>query len=74
LTTTNCGTAGLVTNATAITGLNTGSGISSITIAISGVTTFVEGSGWIFLQIQNMDTVNALASLTARVNALTSLL
>lgn len=54
---------GAVVAATAVTAANTGAATDTISITGSAVTAFVEGGGWIFLKIQNMDTANAVASL-----------
>lgn len=54
----------------AITALNVFGPTDTIGIVASAVTTFVEGSGWIILDIQNMDVANAFAALAAKVNTL----
>lgn len=49
----------------AVTAANTGSATDSFSIEASAVTTFVEGAFWLVVQIQNMDTADAFASLSA---------
>lgn len=56
----------------AISGLNTGTSASTLTLTGSAVTPFTEGEGWIIIRIQNMDTANAFASLAAKVAAIIS--
>jgi hypothetical protein len=71
LTSANCTPQGTVINSTApVTALNIGSDSATISITGSAVTTFIEGAGWIMLQIQNMDTADAVASLSDHVNDL----
>lgn len=47
----------------AVTANNIGSATDSISIEASSTTTFIEGAFWLVLSIQNMDTVDAIASL-----------
>lgn len=68
LTSANCTPQGAVVAGTAVTAANTGSKTDTISITGSSVTTFVEGAGWLLLEIQNMDTANAIASLAAYAN------
>lgn len=63
LTSANMTPQGTVLAASAITALNVGTAASTITLTASAVTAFVEGDGWIVIQLQNMDTANAIASL-----------
>jgi hypothetical protein len=71
LTSANCTPQGIVINSTApVTALNEGSDSATISITGSAVTTFIEGAGWIMIQIQNMDTADAVASLSDHVNDL----
>lgn len=56
---------GTVLAGSAVTALNVGTAADTISLTGSAVTAFVEGSGWILLKIQNMDTANAIASLAA---------
>lgn len=64
-------TLGKKTAATAITAANTGTAASTISfeVAASG-TVFTAGAGFMLLKLRNMDTVNAIASLAAKVNGL----
>lgn len=61
-------TIGKIKAATAITALNTGTASDTISIemAASG-TVFTAGAGYFVITVQNMDTVNALASIARRV-------
>lgn len=54
----------------AVTGNNTGASTDSISIEASSVTTFIEGAFWLLIEIQNMDSANAVASLADHVNDL----
>lgn len=72
LTTAGCNAAGALTAATAITALNTFTSGQAIGVAVSGVTTFVEGDGFIELEVVNTDLINALSTLAAQVNDLTT--
>lgn len=66
LTSANCTPLGALVAGAAITAANTGSSADAISIEASAVTAFVEGSGYVLLRIQNMDTADATASLAAR--------
>lgn len=55
---------------TAISGANTGNATDSFSIEAAATTAFVEGSFWLLVSIQNMDSADALASLAAKVNAI----
>jgi hypothetical protein len=70
LTSANCTPQGAVIAGTTVTAANTGSSASTISITGSSVTAFVEGAGWILLQVQNLDTANAVASIASKINAL----
>jgi hypothetical protein len=60
---------GTVTAATAVAGNNTGNTAATLSIEIAnGGTAFTAGSGTFVIRIQNMDTANALASLSDKVN------
>lgn len=58
----------------AVTGNNTGAATDSFSIEASSVTTFIEGAFEIIIELQNLDTVNAVASLAAKTNALITVL
>jgi hypothetical protein len=66
-------TLGKKTAGTSITAANTGTASDTISleVAASG-TVFTGGAGFVLLKLRNMDTVNAIASLAAKVNALLS--
>jgi hypothetical protein len=70
LTSANCTPKGTIVAGSAITALNTGDDAATITLTASAVTAFVEGTGWILIEIQNTDVANALASLAAKQNEL----
>lgn len=61
---------GAQVNGTAVTANNTGTASDTISIEASGVTAFTEGSFLILVSIQNMDTANAVASLSDHINDL----
>jgi len=54
----------------AITAANTGTNVQAVTVIASAVTAFAEGGFMLHLEIQNMDTANAIASLADHVNDL----
>jgi hypothetical protein len=59
------------TAGTAIAGANTGSASDAISIEVAGAgTAFSSGSGYFLIEVQNMDTADAVASLAAKVNTL----
>ncbi|MGQ0557985.1 MAG: hypothetical protein ACT4OE_00100 [Sphingosinicella sp.] len=74
LTSANCTPAGAAVAGSAITAANTGSASDTISIEASGVTAFVEGDGWLLINIQNMDTADAFASLADKWNEVRSAL
>jgi hypothetical protein len=53
-----------------VTAANTGTNTNPLQLVASGVTAFVEGTGWVILTIQNMDTANSDASLASKINAI----
>lgn len=53
-----------------IAGQNTGTNVQAITLFASATTTFIEGEFAFLLEIQNLDSANAFASLTSSINAL----
>jgi hypothetical protein len=55
LTSALCTPAGAVVQASAITGKNAGEATDTITLTWSAVTTFIEGSGSIQMEIENLD-------------------
>lgn len=58
----------------AVTANNTGTSVQAITVTASAVTAFVEGGFMLHIQLQNLDTANAIASLADHINdVLTSL-
>lgn len=64
-------TIGVVTSATAITALNTGSATDTISLkmAASG-TVFTAGAGYFVIKLQNMDSADSAASTAALLNAI----
>lgn len=64
-------TIGAQTNGTAITAANVGTAANAISIEMAaGGTVFSSGAGYFVIKIQNMDTANAVASLSDHVNDL----
>jgi hypothetical protein len=61
---------GTVLAGSTVSSPNTGTAGQTLAFGASAVTTFVEGTGWIIVQIQNLDTLNAVASLAAKINNL----
>lgn len=73
LTLTEAGTdtLGELTSATAVTGANTGTAASTISVEVAaGGTVFTGGAGFLLVKIQNMDTANAFASIADHINDL----
>lgn len=70
LTSANCTPRGAIVAGTAVTAANTGAANATISLEASSTTAFVEGSGWLVINIQNMDTADAVASLAAQTDAL----
>lgn len=70
LTTATVTPLGAVIAGTAVTAANTGAANATISVEASGVTAFVEGTGFLLIKIQNMDTADAVASLSAQSNHL----
>jgi len=58
LTSAACTPAGKQVAGAAITGGNTGTDTDSFSIEASSVTAFSEGSGWVMVKLQNLDTLN----------------
>lgn len=58
--------AGVVIAGSAVTAANTGSSSATISVEASNVTAHAEGSGWLLVKIQNMDTADAVASLAVQ--------
>lgn len=54
----------------AITALNTGTNANAITVTASGVTAFTEGGFMLNIELQNMDTADAVASLSKHIDDL----
>ncbi len=53
---------------TAITAANVGTALESFSIEASATTTFIEGSFWLIVSIQNMDGADAFASIADKIN------
>lgn len=70
LTSANMTPKGAVVAGTAITAANTGSAAATLSIEAANVTAFAEGSGWLLIKLQNMDTADAVASLNAKLDAI----
>lgn len=54
LTSANCTPSGALVAGTAITGLNAGASGATLEVAVSAVTAFVEGSGWVEFKIKHL--------------------
>ena len=72
LTSANLTPQGAKVDGSNITALNTFLPTDTIGIVASAVTTFIEGNGWIILDVQNMDVANAVSALADKVNTLTN--
>jgi hypothetical protein len=59
------GTTGTIQSGTAVTAANTGAATDTLEFAVSAVTAFVEGNGFIEASVQNLDLADAIASLNA---------
>ena len=70
LTSANCTPRGALVNGSAVTASNTGSAAATLSVEAASTTAFAEGSGWLLVTIQNMDTADAFASLAAQTDAL----
>ncbi len=55
---------------TAVTANSIGTSSQALSIEAAATTAFVEGAFWLIISIQNMDTADALASLSTHVNDL----
>ena len=64
LTSANCTPLGALVAGAAITAANTGAANATISVEAASVTAFIEGQGVLLLKIQNMDTADAIASLS----------
>lgn len=64
-------TIGAITAGSAITANNTGTASDTLSIEMAGGgTVFSSGSGYFVIKLQNLDTVNSVASLSAKINAI----
>jgi len=70
LTSANCTPSGIKVDGTTVTADDTGTSADTIRITGSAVTPFSQGNGWLTLQIQNMDTADAITSLNTSINTL----
>jgi hypothetical protein len=70
LTSANCTPIGTIISGTTVTGNNVGTSAQAFLLVTSANTAFVEGSGWIIVRIQNLDSADAFATLSAKVNSL----
>lgn len=67
----NTATAGALVAGTAVTANNTGSNAATLSIEVAaGGTIFTAGQGIILVKVQNMDSANAIASLSDHINDL----
>lgn len=65
LTSANMTPSGATVAGSAITALNVGAAGATVEFALSSVTAFVEGDGWVEVGILNNDLINAIATLAA---------
>lgn len=54
--------AGALIAGTAVTGANTGAATDTLSIEAANVTAHAEGSGWLLVKLQNLDTANEIAN------------
>ncbi len=69
LTSDNCTPKGAAVAGTAVTAANIGTATEKLSVEAASVTAFSEGTGWLLISIQNMDTADAIASLAAKIKA-----
>lgn len=74
LTSANCTPLGATVAGAAITAANTGSSSATVSVEAASVTAFAEGAVVLQVRVQNMDTADAVASLSARANSVRTLL
>lgn len=74
LTTANQNATGGTVAASAITAGNTGTAGQTVEVAVSSVTAFAEGSGWVELTVTNTDKANQAATLANLENSIRSAL
>ena len=70
LTSANCTPLGAKVAASSITAANTGSASATLSVVSSSTTAFTEGNGVLILQVQNMDTADAVAGMVVLENEL----
>lgn len=70
LTSANCTPRGAIVAGTAVTAANTGTSADTVSLEATSTTAFAEGTGWLMVKIQNMDTADAFAALAAEVTNL----
>lgn len=70
LTSANCTPLGAVIAGSAVTAANVGTAADTISVEAATVTAFAEGAVLLMVRIQNMDTVNATASLAKHIDDL----
>jgi hypothetical protein len=69
LTSANATPAGALVAGTAVTAANVGTAGQTLEVAISGVTAFTEGTGWVEATVSNNDLANVAATIIAQGNA-----
>ncbi|MDE2426788.1 MAG: hypothetical protein KGO96_12875 [Elusimicrobia bacterium] len=74
LTSANCTPAGAAVAGSAITAANSFLATDTLEVAVSAVTTFAEGSGWVEFTVVNTDLAAALSTLAVQSNALLTIL
>lgn len=74
LTSANCTPKGANVSGSSITAANTGTNAQTLTLVASGVTAFSEGTGWVLLRLQNMDSADFAASVATKLSSLMAIL
>lgn len=66
LTSATCTPRGAIVAGAAVTAANSFTATDTLSVEASSTTAFVEGSGWLVIRYQNMDTADAITSLLQR--------
>lgn len=70
LTSANCTPKGIAVGGSAVTAANIFTAVQQVSVEASSTTTFIEGTGWLFIYVQNMDTADAFALMADKWNEL----
>ena len=74
LTSANCTPKGVKVAGAAVTGDNTFSATDTLSLEAASTTTFIEGTGWVVIGLQNMDVADAISSIADKYNELRTML